>query len=223
MSQTSIEIVKDLHEVLQQRDDVNSWVRRFFRCWIGGDYQGFYPCKDGHEQYLKNVSEYRRRHMLGRTAVITLTRMEFCAFITCEYGQKYDIISNTTIWKYIQECLGDKEAVDKYLEVFAEDALDLLTEGELQLPAIEPKWFKYTIKTPRNKKLLVEAHAALKQVITEVGATYYLRTQEALICGEIHLMPASIILELGENTRLNVVTDILSELLPAGILLPSWS
>ena len=95
-------------------DHVNRPLRRFFRCWIGGDY-------DGRGQYLNCVRFVEDFHTSAE-AMRTFVIIQFSDFIAREYGCSS---------RYASMCI--KEAFDPMdLEVLnlqlREDAMDLIAD-----------------------------------------------------------------------------------------------
>lgn len=101
--------------------DSNSWHRRFFRCWIGGDYEGSYAFnRTGSEQYnvnrdfvIANFDKPRKMRMF----VIS----EFTAFMAAEFD-----CSPTTVCRGMVGTFGpDLETLN---DLLTNDALDMFAD-----------------------------------------------------------------------------------------------
>lgn len=90
--------------------DVNHWLRRFFRCWLDGSYNGY-------EQY-KLTLEYLNQHKNEYKKLRGFVISEFCKFIALEFDCNY-----TTTQKAIVKSGIDLEELNKQL---IDDALDLI-------------------------------------------------------------------------------------------------
>lgn len=127
----------ELYQVLDSRADVNSWVRRFFRLWMDGSYQGNYPGnRDGYETYLYHMAEMKRRAAINRTSIRTFMRIQFNGFLAAEFTP--DSTGSSLVWKEVQKYFKSAEEFNEFLDVLAQDTVDNLFEGEyFVLP--EPK------------------------------------------------------------------------------------
>lgn len=106
-------------------EDMDYWHRRFFRCWIGGDYGDAYPHgRTGYQQ-----SERNRHFVCANAGNKARLRMfvisEFAAFMASEFD-----CSTSTVHKHMVahfgprlETLNDLLIVD-VLDMFEEDIAD---------------------------------------------------------------------------------------------------
>ena len=97
-------------------DDVNHAVRRFFRCWLDGSYNG-----EGH--YITNCEFVKRNHDNHKQMRMFVVN-EFIRYIATDYGCSYG---------HAQSCIvqaisrGDLERLNDFL---IEDAKDLCQPDE---------------------------------------------------------------------------------------------
>lgn len=92
--------------------DSNHWIRRFFRCWIDGSYNG--------ESHYRANLEYIRKNQNNEKRMRSFVISEFTQFIAKEHDCSY-----STAQKAIVKSLtsNELEALNKEL---IDDALDLL-------------------------------------------------------------------------------------------------
>jgi hypothetical protein len=101
--------------------DSNCWHRRFFRCWIGGDYGDAYPFqRSGYEQNQINldfVTANADKPRKLRMFVIS----EFTAFMASEFD-----CSPSTVCRQMVGTFGPK--LDALNDLLIEDVLDMFAD-----------------------------------------------------------------------------------------------
>jgi hypothetical protein len=101
--------------------DSNCWHRRFFRCWIGGDYGGSYtPNRTGSQQYAINaefITENVDKPRKLRMFVIS----QFTAFMAAEFD-----CSPTTVCRHMVGTFGPK--LDALNDLLIGDALEMFAD-----------------------------------------------------------------------------------------------
>ena len=100
------------HGGTQLTDDVNHPVRRYFRCWLDGSY-------NGEQNYRRNCDFVRRNHnnhSIMRQFVVS----EFCQYV----AREYDIST-----EYAKTCVSESMSSSRFLlltDQLVDDALDLV-------------------------------------------------------------------------------------------------
>lgn len=95
-------------------DDVNHAVRRFFRCWLSGDYNGEAHYKINCEFVKKNHDNHKQMRMF----VVN----EFIRYIATDYGCSYG---------HAQSCLVlaiSRDDLERLNDLLIEDAADLVAD-----------------------------------------------------------------------------------------------
>jgi hypothetical protein len=97
--------------------DSNHWVRRFFRCWIDGSY-------NGSDHYRSNL-EYIRQNRNNKRKMRSFVISEFCQFIALEHDCHY-----STAQKAIVKALTSKQLENLNNDLIS-DCMDFLESHEL--------------------------------------------------------------------------------------------
>lgn len=96
--------------------DVNHWIRRFFRCWIDGSYNGA-------DHYRSNL-EYIRQNKNNKKKMRSFVISEFCQFIAIENDCHY-----STAQKAITKALNTKQLENLNNDLIS-DCIDFLESHE---------------------------------------------------------------------------------------------
>ena len=102
-------------------EDMDYWHRRFFRCWIGGDYGDAYPHgRTGCQQYQIN-SDFVCANVGNRQRLRMFVISEFANFMANEFD-----CSTSTVHKHMVAHFGPKlETLNDLLII---DAVDMFAE-----------------------------------------------------------------------------------------------
>ena len=96
----------------QLTDDCNHAIRRFFRCWLDGSYNG--------EQHYKRNCEYLWENRDNNKALRSFVIREFVEYTASDYGCSYS---------HAQNCIMDSMTtfrLEQLNELLIADALDLI-------------------------------------------------------------------------------------------------
>ena len=95
-------------------DDVNTPMRRHFRCWLDGSY-------NGREHYLRNC-KYLWENRNNRRALRSFIVREFCEYLAREYDCSYGYAQKAMV------ACTTPTRLERLNELLIDDALDLIAE-----------------------------------------------------------------------------------------------
>jgi len=114
MTKTS-EIKAIMRDYFDKKEDENHWIRRFFRCYIDGSYNGV-------EHYKSNCSQIRYAYNNDK---------DLRSFVICQFtrfiGQEHDCCYSTAQNAIVSECT--KNELDRLNTELIDDARDLVRES----------------------------------------------------------------------------------------------
>ena len=117
------EQIQELKEILESylsdSEQVNHWLRRFFRCYIDGSYTG----EGKYRETLEIIRIYRelekKKSKRTKAFLRSWTIAQFVNFLAIEFSD----ISRTTIIKYIKNTFGNM--LEHFNKQLMDDVLDM--------------------------------------------------------------------------------------------------